>query len=100
MPAPVQAEFSASMLLDVVIKRAAGNSVAIMDTPIVLRESNHPPAYVNMQIIFCPTVLSFVTKIALCTNNLSGGSGTRTNNQSIKRQRKGSILSKVHRYRA
>lgn len=47
---------------------------------IVLWESNHPPAYVNMQIFVLPTVPSFVTKIALCTNNLSGGFGKRTNN--------------------
>lgn len=73
--------------------------MAIMEAPIVLKKSNHPPAYVNMQIIALPTVPSSVTKIAICTNNLSGGFGKRTNNGSIKRL-KGSILGKEHRYRA
>lgn len=70
------------------MKRAADNSMAKMDAPIVLRVSNHSPACVNMQIIFLPTVPSFVTKIALCTNNLSGGFVKRTNkqiHQKIKR---------------
>lgn len=56
-----------------------------MDAPIVLRELNHPPAYVNMQIIVLPTAPSFVTKIALSTSNLSGSFGKRTNNRPIKR---------------
>lgn len=59
--------------------------MAIIDAPIVLRESSHPLASVNMQIIILPTVLSFVTKKALCTNKLSGGFQKRTNNRSIKR---------------